>query len=346
MTHKRSKYVWGNSLLALGSLVLAVIAIEFASRLLFPISPGMQALDRENRPIATFGDDTPFRPNVAFRQVSAEYDVWATTTELGFRAPAPQGAPEIVFVGDSFTFGQGLADDETIPAQFCKRLNVPCANLGRPGTGTHRQLDYLDFYLTRYAWPVRQVKLLFFGSTEILVSGNDLVDNLAERQAAARASDAPPVGEGPQDADASELPLLPAIRTAVLAHSNLVRILYFVFGPQLRSAFSSEPEGSGLELSLEELQAEIRRFARMAEEFGFTPQIYVLSPMQDVVNGRDQRTVETLRSMASDIEVRGTADAIRNLGYDAYYRYDGHLNASGARRVAETLVADHVAVFR
>jgi hypothetical protein len=48
---------------------------------------------------------------------------------------APPGADLYLFLGDSFMFGQGLADDQTLPSQFA-RLNdykVRTVNLGVPG---------------------------------------------------------------------------------------------------------------------------------------------------------------------------------------------------------------------
>jgi hypothetical protein len=49
--------------------------------------------------------------------------------------PAPPGADFYVFLGDSFMFGQGIRDEETLPAQFAK-LNdgkVRTVNLSAPG---------------------------------------------------------------------------------------------------------------------------------------------------------------------------------------------------------------------
>jgi hypothetical protein len=85
-----------------------------------------------------------FAPHTTHRYLSGEFDTLATINNLGFR-----GAPieirrsdrmRIVAIGDSFTFGYGVGDEETWPfhlEQDLKRagLDVEVLNLGRPGAG-------------------------------------------------------------------------------------------------------------------------------------------------------------------------------------------------------------------
>ena len=54
--------------------------------------------------------------------------------------PAPRGADLYLFLGDSFMFGQGLKDDESLPSQFA-RLNdyrVRTLNLSAPGNSPNQ----------------------------------------------------------------------------------------------------------------------------------------------------------------------------------------------------------------
>jgi hypothetical protein len=54
--------------------------------------------------------------------------------------PAPPGSDTYLFIGDSFIFGQGLPDDETLAAQFA-RLNgdkVHAVNFGVPGNSVNQ----------------------------------------------------------------------------------------------------------------------------------------------------------------------------------------------------------------
>ena len=68
--------------------------------------------------------------------------------------PAPDATDTYLFIGDSFIFGQGLRDDETMPSQFTK-LNAPAArsvNLGVPGYGPNHLVRAFEAgLLDRYA---------------------------------------------------------------------------------------------------------------------------------------------------------------------------------------------------
>ena len=76
-------------------------------------------------------------------------------------AAAPAGADTYLFLGDSFIFGQGLPDDETLAAQFAKAndVKVRAVNLGVPGNALNHlvrafEAGLLDRYATQ---PVKAV---------------------------------------------------------------------------------------------------------------------------------------------------------------------------------------------
>lgn len=75
---------------------------------------------------ATFDDTLVYRQTYNFDATAARVT-----------PPARVGADTYLFVGDSFVFGQGLADDETLASQLA-RLNgqsIRAVNLGVPGYG-------------------------------------------------------------------------------------------------------------------------------------------------------------------------------------------------------------------
>jgi hypothetical protein len=85
-----------------------------------------------------------FAPHATQRYVSAEFSALATANNLGFRGAPIEirrtGRLRVVAIGDSFTFGYGVGDEETWPfhlEQNLKRagLDVEVLNLGRPGAG-------------------------------------------------------------------------------------------------------------------------------------------------------------------------------------------------------------------
>lgn len=71
------------------------------------------------------------------------------------------GAGSVVFVGCSITFGDGLSDDQTLPAQFARATNgrYAVSNAGLSGYGTHQVLRALESGRldARFSGPVRRV---------------------------------------------------------------------------------------------------------------------------------------------------------------------------------------------
>lgn len=76
------------------------------------------------------------------------YDVTYTIGADGFRETegAPPGAETVVFFGGSFTYGDGVEDQETFPAQFSRALDhrYHIINTGFGGYGPHQMLRLLE----------------------------------------------------------------------------------------------------------------------------------------------------------------------------------------------------------
>lgn len=82
--------------------------------------------DSEAIATATWGSETVYRQVYHFDETTARVT-----------PPAPAAEETYLFIGDSFIFGQGLPDDQSMPSQFAKQ-NAPRArsiNLGVPGYG-------------------------------------------------------------------------------------------------------------------------------------------------------------------------------------------------------------------
>jgi hypothetical protein len=72
------------------------------------------------------------------------YDVKYSIDERGLRKTIPQNNNGVLFFGDSFIFGEGLNDEETMPQKF-SRLSGWCAlNFGVIGYGPHQMLRELE----------------------------------------------------------------------------------------------------------------------------------------------------------------------------------------------------------
>ncbi len=87
----------------------------------------------------------------------------------GYRnTPSDNQPASVVFVGDSFIFGFGVEDDETIPAQLGMLMHQKVYNLGIPGTGPESYMIMLERYLNASP-PPRLIIIGFF-------TGNDFND--------------------------------------------------------------------------------------------------------------------------------------------------------------------------
>ena len=197
--------------LMFASLLLAVLLAEGLSRIFAPISDL-----RENIAQSTARRIRDFvAPGSVYRQVSNEYDALTTITDKGHRAPAVDGNPDIVFIGDSFTFGYGLSDEQTFVSRYCRRQRLACANLGLPGSGTLRQVERLEKFLTDWNWRPREVRLFLFA-----MSGSFLRRQRFRRQLRPRTAHAGRGGQRGSPGRACRRRKLPASRSGSSACSH------------------------------------------------------------------------------------------------------------------------------
>jgi hypothetical protein len=109
--------------LLLGSSIASLLALELALRALDP-QPTMERVFRDHPPILRPSEILPFelRPGASGRFRSAEFDTRVSINAQGTRGPdfAPdKGARlRVLAVGDSFTAGYGVEDDEAYPSRL------------------------------------------------------------------------------------------------------------------------------------------------------------------------------------------------------------------------------------
>lgn len=140
-------------LLAAGSVVLAVACAEAIARALDPAPTVVVALRREllyGRIDPDLGwSPLPDLDRFRVREVGLEgeviLDYHVSTNSRGLRgrreyaAPRPPGGRRIVALGDSFTWGQSVEEEETFPARLEAR-GVEVPNLGVIGYGPGQML--------------------------------------------------------------------------------------------------------------------------------------------------------------------------------------------------------------
>jgi hypothetical protein len=80
------------------------------------------------------------------------YDVQYSIDKNGFRV-APdslkQSGPTVMFFGDSFTFGEGVNDEDTLPNAFSILSGMRVLNFGIGGYGPHQMLRLLELDVPR-----------------------------------------------------------------------------------------------------------------------------------------------------------------------------------------------------
>lgn len=311
------------------SLSVGLAAAEVMVRLFFPVSDGRENVTLDGAPIKGW-----FEPGVAYRQVSNEYNALTTITDKGYRVPGTDGNPEVVFVGDSFTYGFGLNDDETFAGIYCREQRRACANLGLPSSGTAKQLDRLETFLDKYGWRPKEVKLFFFAMSTSFSAGNDFVDNYNySRWLRSRARGTP---EPRPVIRRTSSERLIAWQSWLLARSQLTRRIKYHWGPLLKSALVVAP-GDRMAEALAETKRNLLRLDALSRRNGFEYSIYLLVPVQDVIRGTHGQTLETLNRV-SPKPVASTAYLFTRSPRDFYFAYDGHLNPKGSRRIADMLI--------
>lgn len=266
------------------------------------------------------------RPSFTATRVSPEFEFTIETNSLGMRDPEPTGplTGGVVFLGDSFTLGYGVEQDEAFPALLRQRLHavgvrVPVLNMGIGNAGNGRWLKLLESEVPAYQPEVIVLQLL----------SNDFSDNLRERlyeldpKGKLVARPIPPPGWAR------------AIQTAVdavpgLSHSFLVGLASQAVGGQSLS-FRARPavppsmqqETDGLTYAL--VGAAVRRARALGARV-----LVLLVHVQGHRRGRIAEIVEPLGASLVDAPPKTDAPEL-------YYEIDGHWNARGHREAAELL---------
>ena len=326
------------------SLAIAFAGAEIASRVFLPISPGVRYYEVNNPSNVKAISASPLRhvASMKVRQVSTEFNAGITFTSQGHRVPAARGNPDIIFLGDSFTFGQGLEDEETFPYIYCAETELSCANLARSGTGTGVQVAILEHYLKTEGWRPRQVKLFMMAMTGALTSGNDIFDNILEEARAIAPEETIPSADKTRSEDSLKVSWalwISQVMRRVRYESNLIRVAYFQAAPVIRTWFSPKPSDTNLAKGLAATRRQLEYLERMCRHYGFTYSVYVIHPMQDILRGTHNDTVRAIQNLVPDILVKGTAPLFIDKTTDYYYPYDGHFNALGSRKIADYLLS-------
>jgi len=109
-----------------------------------------------------------FKPDKQFNVKYYEYDTTIHTDQWGGRllpdVKKMDNLPLVPVLGDSFTFGLGVKDQETFVNLMCKNSNAVYLNLGAPGSALPNQLDIVEFRHKELGSPPLYVFVFYVGN--------------------------------------------------------------------------------------------------------------------------------------------------------------------------------------
>ena len=314
----------GNLLLLIISLAFILAIAEVISRFVAPISPGPIILDMQgNKQVISY-----IEPGKQFRISTSDYDAVTTITPDGYRAPQADGAPDTIFIGDSFTYAQGVKDNDAFPAIYCKQRQLNCANLAVPGASTLYEIDRLKQFLKTKNWKPQMVHFFFF-------TGNDFTDNLdaAAKRSLGQTYEPVELNNGTATEDNG---LIKQTFGYGLKHSNLLRIAYYKVLPILRN--NPEEDRKNLEKSLEIAQKEFNTLEKLSKEYQFDYQIYVIHPRLEITRNLYKELDDELQKIAPR-PIIPLVDLFKVNTEKYFFPIDGHLSVAGNKKLAEFLLS-------
>ena len=307
-------------------VAIAVALAEVVTRFAMPIFPGIHKLDKDGNGLAIHNVE----PNSVYRQFSAEFDALTTINKDGYRIPtAKDNNPDVVFIGDSFTYGQGLSDNDTFVMKYCTQAKLSCMNLGVPGYGTIDAVERLEIFLTEKQVQPRKVYLVMLAMTSFLGAGNDLYDNIKTVEAR---ND--PKGNEHEESEST----LRKVSNKILQYSNFARVIKFHFAPIIKKAFVVAPEENLLQEGLDLTKQQLDKLYALSKTHNFELEVVLIHPVQDISRGSHQETFKAIQAI-SPVKVIPSAKFFEPKPSDYYFSMDGHFNKAGSDKMVELFLS-------
>jgi hypothetical protein len=337
-------------------LLVGVAAIEFALRVFLPLPVhGGVYIDRNGRSVHVALNEFVLRPNLDISHKASEFSARIRTTDLGYRwIDNASLTPDYLFLGDSFTFGHGVSDEETFADLFCLRHQFRCQNLGRSGTGTFAQTKILRYAIEHYGVRPARVILVMLAGCWLDAAGNDLGDNMRELAARSDGSTADDTKIAALAQPASES--VDDFATLPLHAANPIRMLQRWFGDleivkrpmlalsrQVKGALYKCSDDRQIDTAVTVTRVALTELRQLASEYRFKVTVVVVHPYQELGGpfARTEQAVRRATPTAFDLILTGA-----DFRKDQFYPYDGHLNVAGHRNMAAILDRDLLAEDR
>jgi len=308
-----------------------------------------------------------FTPGSSFDVVNYEFNAKAHIDAFGGRRTVcdtceiAETLPPVVFFGDSFTFGIGIEDDETIPSRLANLASPHrVLNLAIPGSSLKRHLDILEMRHEELGGPQKYIFALSLNQ--------EFADLIKDKEETISG----PAGQLPSSPEG----LIWTVNNFVYHNAILKRVylLQFVRHFALRAIARKDPEGlvSAIfpvidmtntayhKLSQSVFDEQIERLENLKRKYNFDAAIVALPNVSQIdpavlehqVSEYGYRLEMLDVSMPNKIFAKGLAnrsirlidptDCIRqhSVGKNLYFMQDQHFTALGTRVVADCLRHD------
>lgn len=318
------KNLVGNLLLLFFSFAIVFAIGEVASQSVSPISPGPSILDMQgNKQKISY-----VAAGKQFRIVTPDFDAVTTITADGYRAPEATANPDTLFVGDSFTYAQGVKDEEAFPAIYCKSKGISCANLAVPGASTLFEIDHLERFLKTKNWSPNNVNFFFF-------TGNDFSDNLDAYEKRNKGEPYEPVEMYLYPEKEQQKSLKQRLVETGLHYSNLLRVAYYKILPMLRD--DPQEAKTSLNKALEITGQEFKRLQELSKKYAFNYRIFVIFTQQEIQRGTYKGLTEKLQAISTEPLVP-LGELFKDNTAEYFFPSDGHFSVAGNKKLAHFLL--------
>ena len=185
----KRKYLAFLAVITVVPAIVIVLLLEIAVRIFVP---NLKPVQEIITPVSPDADRLlPFlRPYYEARLTTSEYVMSMKHNSLGFRdsehlKKRSEGITRVVIIGDSFTYGWGVDQDQTYPTLLQPLLEgagdrrYEIFNMGIPGTGTVEAQQIAQVAMT---FDPQIILLAMLLEDRWAVNGNDLVDNARKPQ--------------------------------------------------------------------------------------------------------------------------------------------------------------------
>ena len=317
---------------------LLLFVVEVILKIYYPLNHGGIYYEfysgKETKP--SLVDPKILLPNKKFIHKSSEFEVIVTSTDYGNRISNKHNKLEKhIFIGDSFTFGHGVNDQETFVYLFCKMKKISCVNLGKPGTDQGSQLHILQTYLKNNNIKMIQLNIFIFYSCNMEASGNDLRSNMQRYNIEEKFTEKNSMIYN-QSAPLSRNKALNFLKTN-LYKSDIIKRLIYLFISNLKSNLAKCSKTNEINKSFESLDFYLKKFINVAKVNNSSKiKIYAIPPYYEINNKLSSDIFK------NSINLKGIKiNNIDNLEIDNYYEFDGHLNKFGHIKIYEYLVNNY-----